>query len=102
MIDMSAAPNTMTVEKFLLWAEEQEGRWELHDGVAKRISPEPADHVRTKGEAFVALTFASRRAGCDCEVFGSGPGVQNSRAFFIAEFVEPYPTNPAAFLFHSG
>jgi Uma2 family endonuclease len=76
MIDMSAAPNTMTVDEFLLWAEEQEGRWELHDGVAKRITPERADHLRTKGEAFVAPTFASRRAGCDCEVFGSGPGVQ--------------------------
>ena len=76
MTDMSAAPNTMTVDEFLLWAEEQEGRWELHDGVAKRITPERADHLRTKVEAFVALTFASRRAGCDCEVFGSGPGVK--------------------------
>jgi Uma2 family endonuclease len=42
MTDMSAAPNTMTVDEFLLWAEEQEGRWELHDGVAKRITPERA------------------------------------------------------------
>ena len=64
----------MTVDEFLLWAEGQEGRWELHDGAAKRITPERADHVKTKGEAFVALRFASRRAGCDCEVFGSGGG----------------------------
>jgi Uma2 family endonuclease len=73
---MSAALKQMTIDEFLLWAEGEEGRWELHDGVAKRITPERADHLRTKGEAFVAIRFASRRAGCDCEVFGSGAGVQ--------------------------
>jgi len=66
----------MTADDFLLWAEGQEGRWELHDGAAKRITPERLDHVRTKGEACVALRLASRAAGCDCEVFGSGSGVQ--------------------------
>jgi Uma2 family endonuclease len=66
----------MTVDDFLIWAEAQEGRWELHDGVAKRITPERLDHVRTKGDASLALRFAARQAGCDCEVFGSGPGVQ--------------------------
>ena len=72
---MSTALKLMTADEFLPWAEAQEGRWELHDGVPTRITPERADHVRTKGEAFVALRFASRRAGCDCEVFGSGGGV---------------------------
>ena len=66
----------MSVEGFLVWAEAQEGRWELHDGVVKRITPERLDHARTKGEAYVALDAAARRAGSDCEVFGSGPGVQ--------------------------
>jgi Uma2 family endonuclease len=73
---MSTALEQMTVDEFLLWAEGEEGRWELHDGVPKRVTPERADHVQTKGEAFVAIRFASRRAGCDCEVFGSGAGVQ--------------------------
>lgn len=73
---MSTALKQMTVDEFLVWAEGQEGRWELHEGVAKRVTPERIDHVRTKGEAFVALTFAARRAGCDCEVLGSGGGVQ--------------------------
>jgi len=73
---MSTALKQMTVDEFLLWAEGEEGRWELHDGVAKRITPERADHVGTKGEAFVAIRLAARHAGCDCEVFGSGPGVQ--------------------------
>ena len=72
---MSTALKQMTVDEFLAWAEGKEGRWELHDGVPKQITPERADHVRTKGETSVALRFASRRAGCDCEVFGSGCGV---------------------------
>jgi Uma2 family endonuclease len=72
---MSAALKLMIVDEFLPWAEAQEGRWELHDGVPTRITPERVDHVRTKGETSVALRFASRRAGCDCEVFGSGCGV---------------------------
>jgi Uma2 family endonuclease len=66
----------MTVDDFLVWAEAQEGRWELYDGVVRRTTPERLDHVRAKGEASIALRHASRRAGCDCEVFGSGPGVK--------------------------
>ena len=73
---MSAALKQMTVDEFLVWAEAQEGRWELHEGVAVRITPERIDHGRTKGEAAVALRVSSRHAGCDCEIFGSGPGVQ--------------------------
>jgi Uma2 family endonuclease len=74
----------MTVDEFLIWAEAQEGRWELHDGVAKRITSERVDHVQTKGEAFIALRVAARRAGCDCEVFGSGPGVQIDEGTVLA------------------
>ena len=73
---MSIALKQMTVDEFLVWAEGQEGRWELHDGVAKRVTPECVGHERTKGEAIVALSFASRSAGCDCEIFGSGGAVQ--------------------------
>jgi Uma2 family endonuclease len=73
---MSTALKQMTIDEFLLWAEGEEGRWELHDGVATRITPERADHVRTKGEAFVAIRFASRRAGCDLRGLASGAGVQ--------------------------
>jgi Uma2 family endonuclease len=73
---MSTVLKQMTVDEFLLWAEGQEGRWELHDGVANRITPERVDHIRTKRDTVLALRFASRHAGSDCEVFGSGPGVQ--------------------------
>ena len=74
----------MTVDEFLIWAEGKEGRWELHDGVARRITSERVDHVQTKGEAFIALRVAARRAGCDCEVFGSGLAVQIDEGTILA------------------
>jgi Uma2 family endonuclease len=76
----------MTSDEFLLWAEAQEGRWELHDGVAQRITPERIDHVLTKGEAYGALREAAKRAGCEGEVFGSGGGVQiNDRTVYAPD-----------------
>ena len=47
---MSTALKQMTVDSFLPWAEAQKGRWELHDGVPTRITPESVDHARTKGK----------------------------------------------------
>ena len=60
---MSTALKPMTVEEFLPWAEGQEGRWELHDGVPVMISsaepammaPERAAHIRTKFRAAKAM-----------------------------------------------
>ena len=31
------APQKMTVDEFLAWAEEREGRWELYNGVPNRM-----------------------------------------------------------------
>jgi len=59
---MSTALQPMTVDEFLLWAEGKEGRWELHDGVPVMMSPERVLHGDTKGEAYVALREAVRRA----------------------------------------
>ena len=64
---MSTALKRMTVDEFLLWAEGQEGRWELHDGVPVMMSPERALHAETKAEAYVALRDAIRLAGCRVE-----------------------------------
>ena len=44
---MSTALKQMTVDEFLLWAEGKEGRWELHDGAATKITPERID---TRGQ----------------------------------------------------
>jgi Uma2 family endonuclease len=83
---MSTALKLMTVDEFLRWAEEQEGRWELHGGAPIRVTPERAIHASTKGEAAAALSVASRHAGCDCEVFGSGLGVQIDKLTVYAPY----------------
>ena len=64
---MSTALKLMTVDEILAWAEGQEGRWELHDGVPVMMSPERVIHVRIpKVRPTSALREAASRAlGCD-------------------------------------
>jgi hypothetical protein len=38
----------MTVDEFLVWAEERDGRWELHNGVPYARSPERPLHAEVK------------------------------------------------------
>ena len=66
----------MTVEDFLLWAENQPGRYELVDGEPVRMAPERARHNVVKGRIFRALEDAVRRAGLPCEVFTDGMTVK--------------------------
>jgi Uma2 family endonuclease len=75
---MSTALKLMTVDEFLPWAEGQEGRWELHDGVPVMMSPERVLHADTKGEAYVALREALRRAGLPCRVHPDGVAIRMS------------------------
>lgn len=81
---MSTALKPMTVEEFLPWAEGQEGRWELHDGVPVMISsaepammaPERAAHIRTKFRAAKAMEGGLVTAALPCEVFADGMAVR--------------------------
>lgn len=75
---MSTALKLMTVDEFLPWAEGQEGRWELHDGVPVMMSPERVLHADTKGEAYVALREALRRAGSPYRVHPDGVAIRMS------------------------
>jgi Uma2 family endonuclease len=75
---MSTALKPMTVDEFLVWAEGQEGRWELHDGVPVMMSPERVLHGDTKGEAYVALREAVRRAGLPRRVHPDGVAIRTS------------------------
>jgi Uma2 family endonuclease len=66
----------MTVAEFLEWAERQpKGRYELVDGQAIAMSPEPNRHVLVKLNAANALRSAVARAGVDCTVFTDGSAV---------------------------
>jgi Uma2 family endonuclease len=68
-----AKPRRMTVAEFLAWASAQpEGRYELVRGEVVALAPERARHAIVKGEVFLALKNAVKRAGLPCAVFPNG------------------------------
>jgi len=80
---MSTALKQMTSDEFLLWAEGQDGRWELHDGAAVMMSPERLAHIRAKKHVAFALDDAVTRGSLPCEVFADGVSVKvDARTIF--------------------
>jgi Uma2 family endonuclease len=73
---MSTALKLMTVDEFLSWAEGQEGRWELHDGVPVMMAPERSLHAETKAETYVALREAIRLNRLPCRVYPDGMAIR--------------------------
>jgi len=73
---MSTALKLMTVDEFLPWAEGQDGRWELHDGVPVLMAPERTVHADTKGEAYTSLKAAVRKAALPSRVYPDGVTVR--------------------------
>jgi Uma2 family endonuclease len=75
---MTALPKRtkMTVDEFLAWAETQDGRWELFDGVPVAMSPERVIHVRVKYRVVRALETAIEAEGRPCEVLLDGVAVR--------------------------
>ncbi len=75
------APVKMTVDAFLEWQEDKEGKWELHDGVpVRKHDPARGDaerirHVNTKAAVYVALLNALEKAGSDCHAVTDGATV---------------------------
>jgi Uma2 family endonuclease len=69
-----ALHRAMTVAEYLAWgdAQSERRRTELINGQIVAMSPERADHNRTKGKIFVALASAVTKAGLDCEAFTDG------------------------------
>ena len=57
------APNLMTVDEYLAWAEGRPGRYELINGVVRQMSPETVGHADAKQAALGALKAAIKRAG---------------------------------------
>jgi Uma2 family endonuclease len=62
----------MTVDKFLLWHQEQpdDAQYELVDGRPVMMAPERLVHAEAKGRAYRALGDASRHLGCRAYVDG--------------------------------
>ena len=62
-----------SVEAFDRWASDQDGRWELHDGLPVAMAPERVDHARIKTRTWQALDRALRDIGSHCEAILDGP-----------------------------
>lgn len=58
-------PRRYTREEFLAWETEQDGRWELLDGVIKMMAGGSVAHNRIAGNVFMALQPAALRRGCE-------------------------------------
>jgi Uma2 family endonuclease len=71
----SAKPK-MTAEEFVVWAEAQQGRYELVDGEVFAQASERLAHAKTKGAVYIALLDAVRRAGAPCHVLPDGMAVR--------------------------
>jgi Uma2 family endonuclease len=66
----------MTVDEFLIWAQERPGRYELFRGEVFPMSPETTGHVKIKGAVYRTLYAAVRQSGCPCHVLSDGATVR--------------------------
>jgi Uma2 family endonuclease len=69
-------PPRMTVDEFLLWSEDQPGRYELVAGVPVRMQSELTRHARAKNRALRALESAIAAAGLPCEAWPDGASLR--------------------------
>jgi len=76
----TTATKLMTVDEFLGWAEGQDGRWEIHNGVPYQMAAERTRHAATKFKAQRALDDAIQKAGVGCTMLADGPLVRVSDA----------------------
>ena len=74
----SFAKRRMSVDEFLVWAETQEGRWELYNGVPYLMSPEQVGHAEVKFAVQAALLRGIRQAGLACHMLPDGATVRVS------------------------
>jgi Uma2 family endonuclease len=74
---MTALPKAkMTVDEFLVWAEDWPDRYELVDGKVYAMWPERAQHARVKFAVQTAFAQVIRRAGLLCEALPDGMTVR--------------------------
>ena len=74
----SPGKQLMTVDEFLVWADGQDGRWELYNGVPYLMSPERTRHGRVKYKVQTALEQGIVKAGLACHMLPDGMTVRVS------------------------
>jgi Uma2 family endonuclease len=75
----TSAQRRMTVDEFLVWAEGQDGRWELYNGVPYSMAPERTGHGKVKFRVQVALLRGIQNAGLSCHMLPDGATVRVSQ-----------------------
>lgn len=89
------AEKLMSVDEFIVWAEDREGKWELHDGVPVAMTPERAHHSRVKAFVVNGLLVAIQREGLSCAVYADGLAVRiGVRRAFIPDVLIVCPPAP--------
>ena len=89
-----ALPRSLNVDQFLAWAvQQEEGKYELVDGVVIMQQSQKWVHSRVKLEVAVALREAIKKAGVSFYVGSDGPTVRISehKAFVPDALVAPLP-----------
>ena len=66
----------MTVDEFLAWAPDQDGRWELIDGRPVRMPAETFGHIDVKAFVWLALREIIANSGLDLHVLSDGATVR--------------------------
>jgi Uma2 family endonuclease len=74
----TSAQRRMTVDEFLVWAEGQDGRWELYNGVPYAMAPERTGYGQVKFAVQTALVQGIRKAGLPCHMLPDGATVRVS------------------------
>ncbi len=69
----------MTVDEFLAWAEGQEGRWELYNGVPYLMAPERTKYSKVKFAVQKALDKGIHSAKLGCHMLPDGATVRVAR-----------------------
>src|SRR3990172_9043361 len=73
------APQRMTVDEYLVWADGRPGRYELVNGRPIRMSPETTGHVSVKVLVVIALLDAIEESGLGLIALGHGATVRISK-----------------------
>jgi len=74
---MIALPKTrMTVDEYLVWAQERPGRYELREGCVVAMSPEGAGHAEKKAAVHAALLAGIRTRRLACHALPDGMTVR--------------------------
>jgi Uma2 family endonuclease len=81
-------PRDLTILEFLVWAEQQPGRWQLRDGAPEMMAPPGGRHGRIQAELARRIGNHLERLGSRCSVLtGAGvvPAVRSAHTMLVPD-----------------